>query len=81
MQQAVNALCCRGRGAELTARWGISRTLSLRITRRTERWHHEGISIQTHKYTLGFVTKGAKLSLQAFALAARTHFCRTLVFT
>lgn len=60
-QQSVNALCvaaAAGRG--LTTRWGISTKLSLRITQHTDCWLQEGISIETHKYTLQFVTKRAK---------------------
>lgn len=59
-------LCgCRS-WAELTARWGISRKLSLRITQHTDCWLQQGISVETHiKCTTQFVTERAKILLQA----------------
>lgn len=67
-------LLCGCSGAELTARWGISRKLSLRITQHTDCWLQQGISVETHiKYTSQFVTERAKILLQAACCARKSY--------
>lgn len=67
-------LLCGCSGAELTARWGISRKLSLRITQHTDCWLQQGISVETHiKYTSQFVTERAKILLQTACCARKSY--------